>query len=143
LLLSYFADTAFWIALFRSRDQYRPNALAWQKYLLRSRSRLITTEAICWEWLNAMSGVATRSAVAKGFELICRDPQIEVIPGDAGSNAKAVRLFSARADKEWSVTDCLSFVVMDQRRIAMALTADKHFEQAGFLAVLAQTPPSA
>jgi len=57
LLQSYFADTAFWIALFRSRDQ---------SYLLRSKIRVVTTEAVCWEWLNAMSGIGTRSAVAKG-----------------------------------------------------------------------------
>jgi len=116
--------------------------MAWQSYLLRSKSHVVTTEAVCWEWLNAMSGIGTRSAVAKGFELICGDPQIEVIPGTAELNAKAVRLFSARADKEWSVTDCLSFVVMDQRKIAIALTADNHFEQAGFRAVLAHAPPS-
>jgi len=55
--------------------------------------------------------------------------------------ANAVRLFAARSDKDWSLTDCLSFIVMGQKDIQEALTADNHFEQAGFRAVLATTPP--
>ena len=45
-------------------------------------------------------------------------------------------LFEARADKEWSLTDCISFVVMTEQRIADALTTDHHFIQAGFNALL-------
>ncbi len=54
LPLHYFADTAFWIALFRQRDQYHHNALAWRGSLLmlRSGALIVTTEAVCWEWMN-------------------------------------------------------------------------------------------
>jgi uncharacterized protein len=44
-------------------------------------------------------------------------------------------LYSARSDKDWSLTDCISFVVMQRRNIREALTADRHFEQAGFVAL--------
>jgi len=101
----------------------------------------MTTEAVCWEWLNAMSGAATRNMAAKGFERIRHDPRIEVVPHDGESSAEAVRLFTARSDKDWSLTDCLSFIVMGRRNIRQALTADNHFEQAGFQAVLADVPP--
>jgi hypothetical protein len=50
-------------------------------------------------------------------------------------------LFTSRADKDWSLTDCLSFIVMGRRNIRQALTADNHFEQAGFHAVLSRIPP--
>ena len=45
-------------------------------------------------------------------------------------------LFEQRSDKEWSLTECLSFVVMGDEGIAEALTGDKHFEQAGYMALL-------
>ena len=102
---------------------------------------IITTEAVCWEWLNAMSGAATRKVAADGFEQIRRDPLIEVIRQTEDLSEAAVRLFASRLDKDWSLTDCLSFVVMERRNIRDALTADNHFEQAGFRAILSITPP--
>jgi Predicted nucleic acid-binding protein, contains PIN domain len=41
-------------------------------------------------------------------------------------------LYRERSDKDWSLVDCCSFAVMRDRRIVAALTADRHFEQAGF-----------
>ena len=137
----YFADTAFWIALFRSRDQYHQNALAWQGYLLKSGASIITTEAVCWEWLNALSGAGTRRAAAHGFERVRRDPRIEIVPYSADLSEDALLLFANRSDKDWSLTDCLSFIVMGRKGLREALTADNHFEQAGFRAVLATAPP--
>jgi predicted nucleic acid-binding protein len=125
----------------RSRDQYHREALAWQNYLVRSAAFIVTTEAVCWEWLNAMSGSATRGVAAHGFERVRHDPRIEVVAHSGELSANAVRLFAARSDKDWSLTDCLSFIVMGQKDIQEALTADNHFEQAGFRAVLATTPP--
>jgi len=49
---------------------------------------------------------------------------------------KAVKFYSERMDKEWSLTDCISFVVMKERKLTTALTTDHHFEQAGFRALL-------
>jgi predicted nucleic acid-binding protein len=45
-------------------------------------------------------------------------------------------LYRGRPDKEWSLTDCISFVVMGERSLTEALTSDHHFEQAGFTALL-------
>jgi predicted nucleic acid-binding protein len=102
---------------------------------------IVTTEAVCWEWLNAMSGAATRNVAAHAFERVCHDPRIEVVAHSSELSAGAIRLFALRTDKDWSLTDCLSFVVMRRRNIREALTADNHFEQAGFRAVLSEIPP--
>ena len=79
-----------------------------------------------------MSDSSTRANAALGYERIRRDPRIEVVPFGAELNAEALRLFGGRSDKDWSLTDCLSFVVMNRRSIQDALTSDHHFEQAGF-----------
>src|SRR5947199_324028 len=50
--------------------------------------------------------------------------------------ADGIQLYSQRPDKEWSLTDCVSFVAMQRREITDALTKDHHFEQAGFVALL-------
>jgi predicted nucleic acid-binding protein len=47
-----------------------------------------------------------------------------------------IELYRLRPDKDWSLTDCISFVVMAKRGISAALPADRHFEQAGFTALL-------
>ena len=94
-------------------------------------------EAVCWEWLNAMSDSSTRTTAARGYGRIRHDPRIEVVPCSGELSASALRLFTDRSDKDWSLTDCLSFVVMGRRNIREALTADHHFEQAGLHPVYA------
>jgi predicted nucleic acid-binding protein len=49
---------------------------------------------------------------------------------------RGLRLFFDRPDKEWSLTDCISFTVMRDHKIVRALTADRHFAQAGFAVLL-------
>ena len=51
-----------------------------------------------------------------------------------------LRLFRERADKDWGLTDCISFVVMQSEGTLEALTSDRHFEQAGFVALLRKSP---
>jgi predicted nucleic acid-binding protein len=55
---------------------------------------------------------------------------------DAKTFDLGLSLFSRRTDKEWSLTDCISFAVMQQRNITDALTTDHHFKQAGYTALL-------
>jgi hypothetical protein len=64
------------------------------------------------------------------------DPDVELIPPDPALFELGIDLYSRRPDKAWSLTDCISFVVMTQRQITDALTGDHHFEQAGFRALL-------
>jgi len=68
-----------------------------------------------------------------------QDPQVRVVAFSAELIESSVRLYEGRADKNWSLTDCYSFVVMEQHRIKLALTTDHHFEQAGATAVLLQS----
>jgi predicted nucleic acid-binding protein len=58
------------------------------------------------------------------------------VPASPELFQRGVELFRARPDKEWSLTDCISFVVMTEKGLSEALTGDRHFEQAGFHALL-------
>lgn len=116
--------------------------MAWQQFVIRTRGRLVTTEAVLWEWLNGLSHASNRSVSAEGYRRAHSDASIEVIPFQSGLITSAVRLYASRGDKDWSLTDCLSFVVMEQRQLTQALTTDGHFDQAGFHAVMAAPPPA-
>ena len=107
---------------------------------MRTSSRIVTTEAVQWEWLNAFAVTATRATAAEGYRRVHADRSVEVVPFDPELNAAAVDLYRSRGDKDWSLTDCLSLVVMERRSLTEALTTDHHFEQAGRKALMLSLP---
>lgn len=132
-----FADTAYWVALVNSDDELHEAAVALSKTFNRHR-RLVTSELVLIELLNYFSSRGARlRGIAAGLTVqLYTDSKIEVtllrhidLPG-------ALKLYSERLDKDWSIVDCSSFVIMQQQKITEALTADKHFEQAGFQTLL-------
>ena len=141
--MTYFADTSFWLALSRKRDQFSDSARAWNQFVLRARIGIVTTEAVLWEWLNALSILPDRARAVEGYRLVHSDPRIEVVPFESELVKSAVELYRTRRDKDWSLTDCLSFVVMGRRSLREALTTDHHFEQASLKALLLSEPPPA
>lgn len=108
--------------------------------MIRTRSTIVTTEAVLWEWLNAFSDASTRAVAAEGYRRAHADARIEVIPFQPELIDSAVELYRTRPDKSWSLTDCLSLVVMERRQLTEALTTDRHFEQAGMKAMMLQQP---
>ena len=139
-MAAYFADTSYWMALSRKRDRYNRHAAAWNQFVIRTRSAVVTTEAVLWEWLNAFSDASTRAVAAEGYRRAHADARIEVVPFQPELTESAVQLYRTRPDKSWSLTDCLSFVVMERRHLTEALTTDRHFEQAGMKVMMPQQP---
>jgi uncharacterized protein len=130
-------DTGFLLGLVNPRDTLHARALAWSQAITES---LLVTEYVLWELVNAYSmprdrpkahAVVSRIRAAKDWELIPACPELF----NAG-----LALHAARTDKEWSLTDCISFLIMQDRRLTRALTYDHHFEQAGFEALLRRDP---
>ena len=140
-MATYYADTSFWIALSRKRDQHHPCAVAWRQFVTRTRSTIITTEAVLLEWLNAMPHASTRHVAAESCLRVRAAARVEVIPFQAELLASAIEFYRGRAGRSWSLTDCLSFLVMERRGVAEALTTDHDFEQAGFKALMIAFPP--
>ena len=69
------------------------------------------------------------------------DADVQVVPGTTALMDEGLAFFSKHADKRWSLTDCISFVVMRRESVSEALSNDHHFEQAGFRALLRAEPP--
>ena len=129
----WFADTGYWLALSNRDDRLyeRVRTLAAK----RGKS-LVTTEAVLLEIGDAFArGRSRRLAVALLTE-IRTAPRVEVVPFTTDLFARALELYAARPDKDWGLTDCVSFEVMRERGIEEALAADQHFIQAGFRALL-------
>ena len=98
---------------------------------------LVTTGWVLTELADGLSRSSNRQAFARVLRDLETDLEAIVVPPTQALFQEGVSLYNARADKDWSLTDCISFVVMRQQRLTDALTADHHFEQAGFNALLA------
>lgn len=129
-----FIDTAYLLARVNRRDQYhsRANTLT-RQYVGR---QFIVTDGVLLETGNALAR-HFRSAAIQLIEQFLASPQVEVVYMTPDLLASAIALYKQMDDKQWSLVDCVSFVVMRERDIAAALTSDRHFIQAGFQALLA------
>lgn len=131
-MTSLFIDTGFLIALEAQDDQFHRSALTyWQNFLTKPRP-LVTTSFIIDEVATYFNSRGHhRKAIDIGRYLMT-SPSVQLIHVDATLFQDAWRWLERHQDKRYSLTDCVSFVVMKQRKIKVALTFDKHFFQAGF-----------
>jgi len=129
-----FADTSFYIALVSPCDVHHPDALA---YMRNHRGRVMTTDYVLIEVGNWLSRTDDRPSFIALMRQLETDPELTVLPGSRDLFEQGYELYKARPDKAWSLTDCISFVVMEQMGLSEALTADRHFGQAGFTVLLA------
>lgn len=132
----WFVDTSFLIALASTSDRHHAMAIRLLDEAERSGAQLVTTDAVLLELGGALSRLAYRAGALTIITELRADARVEVVPISGPLLDRALDLFARRADKEWSLADCVSFEVMLERGITGALTADAHFEQAGFVAML-------
>jgi predicted nucleic acid-binding protein len=131
-----FADTGYWLALVNPNDDLHQNALNTSRSL--GPVLTVTSEPVLTELLNdfGQRGPELRKAAAGLIEQLKKNPNCEVVPWTAHLFHAGFLLYKQRRDKDWSLTDCTSFVIMHERNIAESLAHDKHFEQAGYKALL-------
>ena len=136
-----FLDTSFVIALSIENDGYHAVAKLWAEYILQNRYAIVTHQGILLEIGDALSKPQWRKTAANMLSFLQQDRTVEIISINHEVIDAALQLFVSRYDKNWGMTDCMSFAVMRQMHLESALTADKHFVQAGFRALLRETPP--
>jgi predicted nucleic acid-binding protein len=132
-------DTGYFIALFTPDDHLYQRAAAWSLHL---NEPLLVTEYVLLECVNSFSMPKDRPSAHALIEHVRSDPACELVAASPELFEAGLRLHRERPDKEWSLTDCISFALMGERSIQRALAYDHHFEQAGFEALLRKDPPS-
>ena len=128
-----FADTFYFLALLNHKDSAHEAALS---YYGASGFGIVTTEWILTEVADAHAMPALRQGCHRLLDTLRNDPGVTIVPSCHDLWERGLRLFFDRPDKAWSLTDCISFVVMRDHKITHALTADRHFAQAGFAVLL-------
>jgi predicted nucleic acid-binding protein len=129
-----FADSYYFLAFLNERDGGHSRAI---QFSTSYAGRMVTTEWVLTEVADAMSSPEQRPLFLELLFLLRSQPGLEILEASHELFERGLTLFEQRSDKAWSLTDCISFVVMQQRGIADALTADRHFIQAGYSALFA------
>ena len=131
-----FADTGYWIALLNERDNLQGKARELSARF--AGATIVTTEMVLTELLNHVSrgGSQVRRLAGETVLRWMADPNVEVVPQTSIQFEAALERYLTRLDQSWSMVDCASFIVMETRQIHDALALDRHFEQAGFTALL-------
>jgi predicted nucleic acid-binding protein len=130
-----FADAFYFVARLNRRDTHHDRVVAFSREF---RSRLLTTDWVLVEVADALAKSDSRPRLQEFVLHLRQSSSCEVVPASRELFDRALQLYHQHADKEWTFTDCVSFVVMRERGITSALTEDHHFEQAGFTALLKQ-----
>ena len=133
-----FVDTSGWASFFVRTEPHHAKAIELMTQWQQLNGRVVTTNYILSELAALFTSPlrVPRSTILDCIQTICSRPWVEVVHIDPSLDEAAWKLFGDRLDKEWSLVDCASFVVMQQRGLTDALTADHHFEQAGFVRLL-------
>ena len=131
-----FADTGYWIALLNPRDRLHRKAITVSNTL--HGWSIVTSQMVLIEFLNyyAALGPSFRQRAVQVVRNLQDDPDVEIVPQTDARFITALTLYAQRQDKEWGVTDCASFLIMQARSMTEALAHDDHFYQAGFTPLL-------
>jgi hypothetical protein len=132
---SVFWDTSAFVALGNADDNLHGQAVMVSETLARNRLHIVTTSAVLTEVANTFSKSGWRSLARHLLDSIRQSVGMNlatVVHVDVTLWERGWALFLERPDKDWGLTDCISFVVMQDRRVMRSFTSDHHFEQAGF-----------
>ena len=131
-----FLDAAYLIALGQPGDEFHARAMELSAVIQTRHVRTVTSRAVLLEVGSALSRTRHRAAAVRLLDALQSTSTVSIIPLTEELAQAGWATFRRRPDKEWSWTDCISFLLMKERGIRQALTTDEHFEQAGFEALL-------
>jgi predicted nucleic acid-binding protein len=136
MLNRIFIDSSFIVAFINERDADHEKSV--QLNQLLEGQPLLTTDAVLLEVGNALSRLNRKSAV-EIIEYALSSVEVEVVHLTPELFRGALELYKSRPDKTWGMVDCLSFITMRNAGVTTALTADKHFIQAGFQILMGES----
>ena len=128
-----FADSFYFFALNNDRDSRHTHAV---EFVRSYTGRMLTTVWVLMELGDGFCRPANRQSFLLTLDALRLDKNVTIVTWSDELFDAGVKLYADRPDKDWSLTDCISFVVMQRNGLTEALTGDRHFEQAGFIALL-------
>jgi predicted nucleic acid-binding protein len=131
-----FLDSSFVIALLNRSDPHHEKAKSLAADLAKNRRPRLTTTAVLLELGDGFARKGKWDLIAPFLFAAEKDPLPEIVSVDFATISGATLFRNGRPDKDWGLTDCISFIIMENRQLDEALTADHHFQQAGFRALL-------
>lgn len=132
-MIDCFADTYFFIALLFENDAAHVRA---QSVAAELSGRMFTSDWVLTEVADALALPGWRERFLPFLQFLRANPMVTIVPLNQALFDQGIALYDQRRDKTWSLTDCISFVIMQDHGLRDALTGDHHFEQAGFHALL-------
>jgi predicted nucleic acid-binding protein len=134
-----FWDASAFVALGNKRDALHQRAVTVSRQLAQDQAQIITTSAVLTEVANGLSKVGWRTMAQTLIESTRQSAILgvaKIVHVDEQLWQRGWQMYQHRPDKEWGLTDCISFVIMTEYDIKEAFTADHHFEQAGFIRLI-------
>jgi hypothetical protein len=125
-----FADSVYFFAILNAHDRLHDQAV---RYAAEGSDPILTTAWVLTELADGLCHRSARDAVARLWQTLEVASDVEIVPPSPELFHRGFERYRLRPDKDWSLTDCISFVVMEERGITEALTSDHHFQQAGFV----------
>ena len=119
-----FADAFYYFAVLNAKDSAHQRAL---DFATRHRVPTVTTAWVLTEVADGLAATAHRAAFPQLVARLEADPENEIVPPTEELMARGIEMYAARPDKQWSLTDCISFLVMQDRQITEALDRRQAF----------------
>ena len=131
-----FLDTSGWIEVLHTDDPRHAVAVTWWNRLIAESRNVIASDWIVAETGNGLSRTRARTIFQAAVEAFLASSRCQLVPVDDELLEEALDLYTRTSDKSWGLVDCASFILMRETGCREALTADRHFEQAGFICLL-------
>jgi predicted nucleic acid-binding protein len=127
--MTVFGDAFYWVALLNRRDAYHDRV---KRQAIAYGGSILTTQWVLAEVADALAASKARESVRPFFQELASNDAFTLLDATGSLFRRGLGLYHDRPDKHWSLTDCISFVVMKEYGVSEALTGDQHFAQAGF-----------
>jgi predicted nucleic acid-binding protein len=131
----FFIDTSGWCAVYDKSDDNHHAAFAFWNKVAAKIGALYTSDYIMDETLTLLTVRISHAAAVEFGQIILVSKVIKIIPVTPSRWEGAWQLFIKYCDKDFSFTDCASFMIMRELNLKEAFTFDNHFQQMGFRCV--------
>ena len=135
---SPFVDTSGWANYLIKTEPFYAEASKLFQYYFQNKIELVTSNYVMAELSALLYSPlrVTKTQQIKIFDVIKMASWVKIIHIEQAMELRAYQLWKSRPDKNWSLVDCTSFVLMESEGITTSLTSDHHFGQAGFIQLL-------